>query len=157
MDPEAKRGRTREPLYAAKNTRPTRLARRKADDRARCLTAEIVAARDLDVRRQLDQTRSCAHECRRQLGIGDPKPLRTSGYYRGPEAGVIAAGGSVLAYVVAWQAVPILDSHARLSNNWITLQLVFGAVAGLGAFIFVARRLGVEDLELLERLLPRRG
>jgi hypothetical protein len=82
MDPEAKRGRTREPLYAAKNTRPTRLARRKADDRARCLTAEIVAARDLDVRRQLDQTRSCAHECRRQLGIGDPKPLRTSGYYR---------------------------------------------------------------------------
>jgi putative peptidoglycan lipid II flippase len=36
-------------------------------------------------------------------------------------------------------------------------QLVFGAVAGLGAYIFVARRLGVEDLELLERLLPRRG
>jgi hypothetical protein len=36
-------------------------------------------------------------------------------------------------------------------------QLVFGAVAGLGAYVFVARRLGVEDLELLERLLPRRG
>ena len=36
-------------------------------------------------------------------------------------------------------------------------QLVFGAVAGLGAYVFVARRLDVEDLELLERLLPRRG
>jgi hypothetical protein len=59
---------------------------------------------------------------------------RTSGYYRGRESGVIAAGGSVLAYVVAWQAVPILDSHARLSNNWITLQLVFGAVAAFIAY-----------------------
>ena len=36
-------------------------------------------------------------------------------------------------------------------------QLVFGTVAGLGAYVFVAGRLGVEDLELLERLLPRRG
>jgi hypothetical protein len=59
---------------------------------------------------------------------------RTSGYYRGPEAGAIAAGGSVLAYVVAWQAVPILDSHARLSSNWITLQLVFGVVAAVIAY-----------------------
>jgi hypothetical protein len=59
---------------------------------------------------------------------------RASGYYRGREAGVIAAGGSVLAYVIAWQAVPILDSHARLSNNWITLQLVFGVVAAVVAY-----------------------
>jgi hypothetical protein len=35
-------------------------------------------------------------------------------------------------------------------------QLVFGGAAGLGAYLFVARRLGVEDLELLERLLPGR-
>jgi hypothetical protein len=59
---------------------------------------------------------------------------RASGYYRGPEAGAIAAGGSILAYVVAWQAVPILDSHARLSNNWVTLQLVFGVVAAVIAY-----------------------
>ena len=57
-----------------------------------------------------------------------------SGYYRGPEVGVIAAGGSVLAYVIAWQAVPILDSHARLSTNWIVLQLVFGIVAAVVAY-----------------------
>jgi len=49
MDSEPKRGRTPEPLCAAENTRPTRLARRQPDDRARCLTAEIVAARDLDI------------------------------------------------------------------------------------------------------------
>jgi hypothetical protein len=59
---------------------------------------------------------------------------RTSGYYRGPEAGVIAGGGSFLAYVVAWQAVPILNSHTHLSNNWITLQLVFGVVAAVVAY-----------------------
>ena len=59
---------------------------------------------------------------------------RASGYYRGPEAGVIAGGGSILAYVIAWQAVPILDSHARLSNNWITLQLVFGVIAAVVAY-----------------------
>ena len=59
---------------------------------------------------------------------------RASGYYRGPEAGVIAAVGSVLSYVIAWQAVPILDSHARLSTNWITLQLVFGVVAAVVAY-----------------------
>ena len=59
---------------------------------------------------------------------------RASGYYRGREAGVIAAGGSILAYVIAWQAVPILDSHTRLSNNWITLQLVFGVVAAVVAY-----------------------
>jgi hypothetical protein len=59
---------------------------------------------------------------------------RASGYYRGPEAGAIAAGGSILAYVIAWQAVPILDSHARLSNNWVTLQLVFGVVAAVVAY-----------------------
>ena len=47
---------------------------------------------------------------------------------------MIAAGGSVLAYVIAWQAVPILDSHARLSTNWITLQLVFGVVAAVVAY-----------------------
>ena len=35
-------------------------------------------------------------------------------------------------------------------------QLVFGGLAGLGAFLWVARRLRVEDLELLERLLPGR-
>ena len=40
---------------------------------------------------------------------------RTSGYYRGRESGAIAAGGSLLAYVVAWQAVPLLYAHARLS------------------------------------------
>ena len=40
---------------------------------------------------------------------------RTSGYYRGRESGAIAAGGSLLAYVVAWQAVPMLDAHTRLA------------------------------------------
>jgi hypothetical protein len=59
---------------------------------------------------------------------------RASGYYRGPESGAIAAGGCILAYVVAWQSVHILDSHTRLSNNWITLQLVFGAVAAFIAY-----------------------
>jgi B-box zinc finger len=59
---------------------------------------------------------------------------RTSGYYRGRESGAIAAGGSILAYIVAWQAVPILDSHTRLSNNWVTLQLVFGVVAAVIAY-----------------------
>jgi hypothetical protein len=59
---------------------------------------------------------------------------RTSGYYRGPASGAIAAGGSILAYVVAWQAVPILNSHLRLSDNWIVLQLVFGVVAAVIAY-----------------------
>jgi hypothetical protein len=82
MDPEAKRGRTREPLCAAKNTRPTRLACRQPDDRARCLTAEIVAARDLDIGRLLDQTRSRERESRCEPLIGDPKALRANRYHR---------------------------------------------------------------------------
>jgi hypothetical protein len=59
---------------------------------------------------------------------------RASGYYRGPEAGVIAGGGSILAYVIAWQSVHILDSHVRLSSSWITLQLVFGVIAAVVAY-----------------------
>ena len=59
---------------------------------------------------------------------------RSSGYYRGREVGLIAGGGSILAYVIAWQAVPILDSHARLSTNWIVLQMVFGVVAAVVAY-----------------------
>jgi hypothetical protein len=35
---------------------------------------------------------------------------------------------------VAWQAVPILYAHTRLSSSWITLQLVFGVVAAVIAY-----------------------
>src|SRR5882757_407175 len=59
---------------------------------------------------------------------------RTSGYYRGRESGAIAAGGSLLAYVIAWQAVPLLYEHQRLAPNWVTLQFVFGVVAAVVAF-----------------------
>ena len=59
---------------------------------------------------------------------------RTSGYYRGRESGAIAAGGSMLAYVIAWQAVPLLYSHTHLAANWVTLQFVFGAVAAFVAY-----------------------
>jgi hypothetical protein len=59
---------------------------------------------------------------------------RTSGYYRGRESGAIAAGGSLLAYVIAWQAVPLLYAHTHLGSNWVTLQFVFGAVAAFIAY-----------------------
>jgi hypothetical protein len=59
---------------------------------------------------------------------------RTSGYYRGRESGAIAAGGSLLAYVVAWQAVPLLYAHTHLAPNWVTLQFVFGIVAAVVAY-----------------------
>jgi B-box zinc finger len=59
---------------------------------------------------------------------------RTSGYYRGRESGAIAAGGSLLAYVVAWQAVPLLYAHTHLAANWVTLQFVFGIVAAVVAY-----------------------
>ena len=42
---------------------------------------------------------------------------RTSGYYRGRESGLIAGGASMLAYVVAWQAVPILVRAPRLATE----------------------------------------
>jgi hypothetical protein len=63
---------------------------------------------------------------------------RTSGYYRGRESGAIAAVGCILAYVVAWQAVPLLYAHERLAPNWVTLQLVFGVVAAVVAYRRVA-------------------
>ena len=63
---------------------------------------------------------------------------RTSGYYRGRESGAIAAGGSLLAYVVAWQAVPLLYAHTHLGSNWVTLQFVFGIVAAVVAYRRVA-------------------
>lgn len=59
---------------------------------------------------------------------------RTSGYYRGRESAAIAAGASMLAYVVAWQAMPLLYEHQRLAPNWVTLQFVFGAVAAFVAY-----------------------
>ena len=59
---------------------------------------------------------------------------RTSGYYRGRESGVIAAGASLLAYVIAWQAMPLLYAHTRLAANWVTLQFVFGIVAAVVAY-----------------------
>jgi hypothetical protein len=59
---------------------------------------------------------------------------RTSGYYRGRESGAIAAGASILAYVIAWQAVPLLYEHTRLGPNWVTLQFVFGIVAAVVAY-----------------------
>ena len=59
---------------------------------------------------------------------------RTSGYYRGRESGAIAAAGSLLAYVVAWQAVPLLYAHTHLAPNWVTLQFVFGIVAAVVAY-----------------------
>jgi hypothetical protein len=59
---------------------------------------------------------------------------RTSGYYRGRESGAIAAGASMLAYVVAWQAMPLIYEHTRLAPNWVTLQFVFGAVAAFVAY-----------------------
>jgi hypothetical protein len=63
---------------------------------------------------------------------------RTSGYYRGRESGAIAAGGSLLAYVIAWQAVPFLYAHTHLGSNWVTLQFVFGIVAAVIAYRRVA-------------------
>ena len=63
---------------------------------------------------------------------------RSSGYYRGREVGIIAGGGSILAYVIAWQAVPLLYAHERLAPNWVTLQLVFGVVAAVVAYRRVA-------------------
>jgi hypothetical protein len=63
---------------------------------------------------------------------------RTSGYYRGRESGAIAAAGSLLAYVVAWQAVPLLYAHTHLGSNWVTLQFVFGIVAAVVAYRRVA-------------------
>jgi hypothetical protein len=63
---------------------------------------------------------------------------RTSGYYHGRESGAIAAAGSLLAYIVAWQAVPLLYAHTHLASNWITLQLVFGVVAAVVAYRRVA-------------------
>jgi MFS family permease len=63
---------------------------------------------------------------------------RTSGYYRGRESGIIAAAGSLLAYVVAWQAVPLLYTHTHLAGNWVTLQFVFGVVAAVVAYRRVA-------------------
>jgi hypothetical protein len=63
---------------------------------------------------------------------------RTSGHYRGRESGAIAAGGSILAYVVAWQAVPLLYAHQHLATNWVTLQFVFGIVAAVVAYRRVA-------------------
>jgi hypothetical protein len=63
---------------------------------------------------------------------------RTSGYYRGRESGAIAAAACILAYVVAWQAVPLLYEHQRLAANWVTLQFVFGIVAAVVAYRRVA-------------------
>ena len=63
---------------------------------------------------------------------------RTSGYYHGRESGAIAAAGSLLAYIVAWQAVPLLYAHTHLASNWITLQFVFGVVAAVVAYRRVA-------------------
>ena len=40
----------------------------------------------------------------------------------------------LLAYVIAWQAVPILYSHAAPRTNWVTLQFVFGVVAAVVAY-----------------------
>jgi hypothetical protein len=63
---------------------------------------------------------------------------RTSGHYRGRESGAIAAGGSLLTYVIAWQAVPQLYTHTHLAPNWVTLQFVFGIVAAVVAYRRVA-------------------
>ena len=63
---------------------------------------------------------------------------RTSGYYRGRESGAIAAGASLLVYVIAWQAMPLLYAHTRLAANWVTLQFVFGIVAAVVAYRRVA-------------------
>jgi hypothetical protein len=63
---------------------------------------------------------------------------RTSGYYRGRESGIIAAVGSILAYVVAWQAVPLLYANQHLATNWVTLQFIFGIVAAVVAYRRVA-------------------
>jgi hypothetical protein len=62
---------------------------------------------------------------------------RTSGYYRGPTSGAIAAGACLLAYFVAWLAVPYLY-NAHLSSRWGTLQAVFGIVAAVVAYRRVA-------------------
>ena len=63
---------------------------------------------------------------------------RTSGYYRGLESGAIAAGASLLVYIIAWQAMPLLYAHTRLAANWVTLQFVFGIVAAVVAYRRVA-------------------
>ena len=69
------------------------------------------------------------------VGVGMAEVVtRTSGYYRGRESGAIAAAASLLVYVVAWQAVPLLYANQRLAPNWVTLQFVFGLVAAVVAY-----------------------
>ena len=65
-------------------------------------------------------------------------------------ASIIAAGAMLAVLALG-------DAIFGAGDLRAMVQLVFGTVAGLGAYVFVAGRLGVEDLELLERLLPRRG
>ncbi len=78
---------------------------------------------------------------------------RTSGYYRGRESGAIAAGGSLLAYVVAWQAVPLLYAHTHLGSNWVTLQFVFGVVAAVVAYRRVAVTSGARGCRRARRVV----
>jgi putative peptidoglycan lipid II flippase len=83
--------------------------------------------------------------------VGSLEARRTVGEFVKVAAASIVAADAMLAMLALGDAI------FGAGDVRAVFQLVFGAVAGLGAFLFVARRLGVEDLELLERLLPRRG
>jgi B-box zinc finger len=68
------------------------------------------------------------------VGVGMSEVvLRTSGYYRGQSSGAIAAAACLLAYFVAWLAVPHLYT-GQLSARWATLQAVFGVVSAVVAY-----------------------
>jgi putative peptidoglycan lipid II flippase len=65
-------------------------------------------------------------------------------------AASIVAADAMLAFLALGEAIFGAGDVRAL------FQLAFGGAAGLAAYVFVGRRLGIEDLELLERLLPGR-
>jgi putative peptidoglycan lipid II flippase len=62
----------------------------------------------------------------------------------------VVAGGAMLAFLAL--------GHELFGPGDVRalFQLVLGGMAGLGTYLLVARALGVEDLELLKRLVPGR-
>jgi putative peptidoglycan lipid II flippase len=64
-------------------------------------------------------------------------------------ASLVAAGAMLL-------AVGLVDRTFSPGGGRALVQLLAGGVTGLGAFVFAAVLLGVEELSLLGRLLPRR-
>lgn len=86
---------------------------------------------------------------RRRVGpLGARKTLTEFG--KVTVASVVAGGVMLLALVIGDALLPAGEARALF-------QLVLGGLGGTGAYLLVAHRLGVEDLALLTRLLPRRA